>query len=269
MDPHPPENLILWRFHGGMGSIGIETAQNVKLDHEVASIGDRVVAYLIDALIIYAWLFLWFIIAVALSGEGLVSFGFVIVFVLALFPYMFYHLVLEVTMNGQSIGKRARKIKVARIDGGQPRLGQYLLRWVLRPIDGFYGIGLVVVLVNGRGQRLGDLAAGTTVVSLRSRLRLKDTLLAEVPAGHQVRFPEAIRLSDAQAAMVRDVINDRRIADHWALVDEMADKVRKVIGNTGEGMRPLEFLQAVLRDHVHLTSQQGTAQSTSARSTSL
>jgi hypothetical protein len=170
---------------------------------------------------------------------------------------MFYHLICEITMDGQSIGKRAKKIKVASVDGGQPRLGQYLLRWVLRPIDGFYYLGLVVVLINGKGQRLGDLAAGTTVVSLKPRMRLQDTLMTEVKAEHIVRFPEAVRLNDAQAAMIKEVLNNTQVKDRWTLVEEMATKVRTVIGNPGDGMKAMDFLRAVLQDYVYLTGRQG------------
>ncbi len=240
-----------------MQTIGIETAQNVVVQHEVASLGDRIVAYILDRLVIIAWvLFLLFLLFLVGGGDpGEVTI--VIMIVLAVLPILFYDLVSEITMDGQSIGKRARKIKVARVDGGQPRIGQYLLRWVLRPIDSFYYLGLVVILINGKGQRLGDLAAGTTMISLKPRLRLKDTLMTEVAPTHQVRFPEAIRLSDAQAALIKEVINNTQVADRWVLVEEMAAKVRVAIGNEGAGLKALEFLQAVLRDYVYLTGQAG------------
>lgn len=53
-------------------------------------------------------------------------------------------------MDGKSVGKNVMKVKVVRIDGGQPTLGQYLLRWLIRPLDSLYGLGLVVVLIGSR-----------------------------------------------------------------------------------------------------------------------
>lgn len=242
-----------------MQHIGIETAQNVVVEHEVASIGDRIVAYILDALVLAGWVLLWFFLMGVLSGRGGPGTGWVIFMVLIVgMPYLFYHLVCEVTMDGQSIGKRARKIKVARLDGGQPGFGQYLLRWILRPIDGFYWLGLVVILINGRGQRLGDLAAGTTVVTLKQRLRLQDTLMTAVPADHRVTFPEVMRLNDAQAAMIREVLNTTKVKDRVRIIEEMAAKVRRAIGNEGSGLGSKEFLEIVLRDYVHLTGQQTT-----------
>ncbi|MCW5898408.1 MAG: RDD family protein [Flavobacteriales bacterium] len=239
-----------------MDEVGIESAQNVVLSHEVAPLGDRIWAWVIDKLVIFAWSITWiFILGISGAPEGVWA---VVFFLLVLLPYFFYHLICELVLDGKSIGKIHRKIRVARMDGGKPRLGQYLLRWVLRLIDGFYLLGFVVILVNGKGQRLGDIAAGTTVVSLKPRLRLRDTLMAEVEPEHRVRFPGAIRLSDAQARMVRDVLHNTQ-GDRWALMEELASKVRRIVGDEGSGLKAMEFLQAVLADHVYLTGMQGAA----------
>lgn len=242
-----------------MQTIGIETAQNVMVQHEVASVGDRIVAAILDSLVLLAWMFLLFISGVFTAGLGGDGVAVAILIVLALLPYMFYDLVCEIAMDGQSIGKRARRIRVVRIDGGQPRLGQYLLRWILRPIDSFYYLGLVVILINGKGQRLGDLAAGTCVVSLKQRLKLQDTLMTTVSADHQVRYPQAIRLSDAQAALIKELLNNTKVGNRAELMRQMAERVSQVIGNTDIGPSPEQFLRFVLQDYVHLTGQAGRA----------
>lgn len=241
-----------------MSSIGIETAQNVVVQHEVASVGHRLVAYIIDRAILMAWAFIWMMVIVFTVADNSPEVAVVIAVLLILFPLVFYHLVCELIMDGKSIGKSIMKIKVARLDGGQPSIGQYLLRWLLRLVDGFYGLGLVVVLINGKGQRLGDLAAGTTVISLKQRLRLQDTLMTDVAPQHQVRFPEVVRLTDAQANMIKEVLYNLQAVNRPALIEEMAAKVRKVIANQGDGLTAVQFLQQVLRDYVFLTGQQGT-----------
>lgn len=238
-----------------MSQVSIETAQNVVLHHEVASLGDRIVAYIIDRLVIFAWIIVWALVLVAVKPGD--SAMFVILVIVLFLPITFYHLVCELFMDGQSIGKAAMKVKVARKDGGQPGLGAYLLRWLLRPVDQFNGLGLIVVLINGKGQRLGDLAAGTTVITLKQRTQLKDTLMTTVQEAHQVRFPEAVRLTDAQATLIKEVLNNTRTDNRWVLMDEMAERVRKAIGVTGGDMKPMEFLRAVLEDYVHITGQQG------------
>mgnify|MGYP006200931245 CR=1 FL=1 len=67
-------------------------------------------------------------------------------------------------------------------------------------------------------------------------------------------------------ALIREVLRNTRVADRWALIDELAEKVRAVIGNRGDGLRSMEFLQAVLADHVALATQQ--AERTAAFATS-
>lgn len=233
----------------------IITAQNVALDHEVAGIGPRILAFLLDRVVLFAWIFGFTMITEDLDWPS--GAQDVVTTLLVIFPFLFYHLVSELTMNGQSIGKRALRIKVVRMDGRRPGLGNYLLRWVLRPIDSLMGIGLVVVLVNGRGQRIGDLAAGTTVISLKRRVTLADTLMTTVDASHQVRFPDAIRLSDAQAALIKEVIDTTRRGGGGAVLGETAGKVRTLLGTDGAGLDHLRFLETVLADYVHLTGLQG------------
>ncbi|MCB0785094.1 MAG: RDD family protein, partial [Flavobacteriales bacterium] len=130
-----------------MEHVRIETAQNVVVDHEVAPLGDRIVAYLLDTLVLVAWVILMFMLMAMIEpdDDGVL---FLVMMAMIIFPFLFYHLVMELSLNGQSIGKRVRKIKVSRMAGGRPSFGQYLLRWVLRHIDSFYYIGLVVILIN-------------------------------------------------------------------------------------------------------------------------
>ncbi len=246
-----------------MEGTGIETAQNVVLLRETASVGDRVVAYILDALILLAWVVVWgmgaFVLGLTSLGD-MTSVLMVMIMIVIMVPYFFYHLICELAMDGQSIGKRVRRIKVVRMDGGQPTVGQYLLRWLLRIVDSFYGLGLLVILVNGKGQRIGDLAAGTTVISLKTRVNSDQMLLAKVGPEHLVRYPEALRLSDAQASMIKEVLENTKLETHAMLVVEMAAKVQDVLGIRAGNLLPQQFLETILQDHVWLTSGQASQQ---------
>lgn len=235
-----------------MDAIRIDTAQNVGVDYEVASLGDRGLAYFFDALILvgYELGMLWLVFATDLhrvfpEWMGWIAFG---------LPIMLYDLISEVLMNGQSIGKRARKIKVARLDGGRPSLGQYIMRQVLRPIDGISYLGALVILINGRGQRLGDLAAGTCVVSMRKRTSLDDTLLVEVEQGHVPLYPEAVRLTDGQAQLIKEVLYKNRGDNRALILLQASEKVQGLL-NVRTDQRPQDFLLRVLKDYVHLTGK--------------
>lgn len=236
-----------------MDAIRIDTAQNVGVDYEVASLGDRGLAWFFDGLILAGYVIGVFI----LLGLGTLNYwnypGWLLAIIIGL-PYLLYDLISEVTMNGQSIGKRARKIKVARLDGGRPSLGQYIMRQVLRPIDGISYLGALVILINGRGQRLGDLAAGTCVVSMRKRTSLDDTLLVQVEQGHVPLYPEAVRLTDGQAQLIKEVLYKNR-GDNRALILLQASEKVQALLNVRTDQRPQDFLLRVLKDYVHLTGK--------------
>lgn len=239
-----------------MDRMGIETAQNVVLEQELAGVGNRMVAFIIDALVLWAWWMVWSLIA-AFFGVGGSSWVF-LPSVIGVLPILFYSLVCEVVRNGQSIGKSAMKIKVARLDGAQPTIGQYLMRWVLRLIDvWFFAIGVLVMMLTRNCQRLGDLAAGTTVVSVRPRATLDDVRVADVRPGHVVRFPQAIRLSDQQATLIKEVLNNRKVVSRTQLIAETAERVKHVIGVPDIGPSSEQFLRIVLQDHSHLTAGSG------------
>jgi uncharacterized RDD family membrane protein YckC len=97
---------------------------------------------------------------------------------------LYYYFALE-SRDGQTLGKRIMKIRVARADGGPLDMGRVAVRTLLRPIDaiGAYLLGLIVMIATGkRRQRLGDLAAGTVVTEA-------DAPVARVAAA--VATPEA------------------------------------------------------------------------------
>lgn len=235
-----------------MDAIRIDTAQNVGVDYEVASLGDRGLAWLFDVLIILAWFLMWIFLD-RFFDLRLPEWVQVIVYSVVV---LLYDLVSEVSMNGQSVGKRTRKIKVARLDGGRPTLGQYIMRQVLRPIDWFFFTfpGALAILINGKGQRLGDLAAGTCVVSMRKRTSLDDTLLVEVELDHTPLYPEAVRLTDEQAQLIKEVLYRNRGDNRTRIILQASEKVQ-VILNVRTDQQPQDFLVRVLKDYVALTGK--------------
>ena len=93
-------------------------------------------------------------------------------------PIIVYSLVLESIFEGQSFGKKLVKIKVVKIDGYQAGFGDYVIRWFFRVIDffSFFGLpGLITVITSQKSQRLGDMAAGTAVITLKNKI-FQDTI---------------------------------------------------------------------------------------------
>jgi len=240
-----------------MSTIRVQTTQNVSLEYEVASVGERMLAAIIDNLILIAWVGAWVLLIALFELKGTVAtvFGVVLVGL----PFIFYHLACEVFFNGQSLGKKARHIKVIRLDGTRPGLGDYLLRWVLRIVDtGIMSglIAIIVILANGRGQRLGDLAAGTSVVNTRPRQSGGALAPAITPDDYVVVFPQAVQLADHDVATIRQLLYKSLEYDNYLLLNEVANKV-KTLTNIQTELPDEAFLRTILRDHAHLAVAQG------------
>ena len=98
-----------------MHEIQIETTQNVTIEYKIGSVGDRIIATLIDLLILIGYT----IALVLLISQLKLKLGIAGVIILYI-PAFFYDLLCETFLNGQSFGKKIRKIKVVKLDGSQP-----------------------------------------------------------------------------------------------------------------------------------------------------
>ena len=234
-------------------AVSIQTTQNVLLEYEPASIGDRIFATLIDYLVFAAW----GILTVALPATaGLVrgERSIVYILVVTVLPIMLYDFFCEWLLNGQSIGKIAMKIRVVMMDGSQPGIGAYLLRWLLRLIDTKILNGIVAIIcvaANGKGQRLGDLAAGTTVIRLQPKVALDEVIYNDLPATYQPRFQAVRQLTDHDIQVVREVLR-RGTSD---AAERTASKIKEVLGISTE-LGTYEFLHTIVNDYQFLSIQE-------------
>jgi uncharacterized RDD family membrane protein YckC len=154
----------------------VATPERVSFDYQVAGLGTRGIANILDLLIILGLLIAIFFFAAAaaaviqsdvvatlieLFGTAIVVFG--------------YFWISEALFSGQTLGKRAFRLRVVG-DRGEPLTwAQAGIRNVIRIVDFLpygYGVGVIVLFANGRGKRLGDLAAGTVVVKDSDHLAL-------------------------------------------------------------------------------------------------
>ncbi|GAB3777615.1 RDD family protein [Spirosoma horti] len=230
-------------------SVTIRTSQNVSVAYEPASVGDRILAAMLDYLVIFGWALLVFGIPARLN----VTPGTFYVFV-ALFPIVVYDLLSEWFLNGRSLGKIAMGIRVVMLDGSQPGLGAYLIRWLLRIVESVAFLGgvvpIITVAANGKGQRLGDIAAGTTVVKLKPAVSLDDVLIRPLPENYVVQFPDVRLLSDRDVGIIRQTL---RQGDEW-VIGRTADKIKQVTGVQSD-LSDRVFLETVISDYQFITTQ--------------
>jgi uncharacterized RDD family membrane protein YckC len=146
----------------------IATPERVSFDYQVAGLGTRAIAQVVDLLILSAILIAVIVTGVVVGaaiGSDTVA---TLIEILGSFVVVFgYFWVSEALWSGQTIGKKIFRLRAVG-DRGEPlTFMQAGIRNVVRIVDFLpygYGVGFVVLFVNGKGKRLGDLAAGTIVV---------------------------------------------------------------------------------------------------------
>ncbi len=243
--------------------IKIETTQNVVIHYQPASLGDRILAGLIDMAIKVAYVILAIIIFASLNRTGLLQGdAFIgIMILMLLIPYLFYDLALEVFLNGQTVGKRQMKIKVIRLDGTEPNIGAYLLRWVLAPIDGlfYHSVAMICIVTSNKGQRLGDMAAGTSVIKLTTDKKhsLDDLLVVkeEVPGSYFPTYMQATILTDQDINLIKEVIVRYKKTTDSKTLEALAIKIKEVLNIPYTEQYNLQFLETIVSDYNYLVSQ--------------
>lgn len=239
-------------FNMELEGISINTTQNVLITYAPAGVGSRLIATLLDSLFKIAFAVLCVLIA-SLSGlflnpnEALL----IILAVLFFIPLVFYNLLMEQFFNGQSLGKKIMKIKVVKLDGTQPQFGAYLIRWVLRLIDInlFNGvIALLTVALSEKSQRLGDMAAGTTVISLKQKVNLQNTILYRTTGDYKIVFNEVSKLSDKDVGIIKDVFDHCTRNSDYIGLKQLAAKVKQKM-EISTSMPDSQFIKVVLLDY--------------------
>lgn len=247
-----------------MSQIAINTSQNVNINFITASIGERILAYIIDFVIKAAYIIAIFYIFFSILDLGYLLNGLdywsqMAIFIAITLPVYIYPVVLESVMEGQTPGKKVVKIRVVKIDGYQASFGDYLIRWVFRLIDTtFLGIvGLISMIVSKNNQRLGDIASGTAVISLKNNINISHTILENISEDYIPTFPQVIGLSDNDMRIIKDNYTKALRIDDRQVITKLSDKIKSILKLEVDPTKMTErqFIGIIIKDYNYYTGK--------------
>lgn len=231
-----------------MANTTIITGQYVQINQTSASVGERIIARLIDMVIIILYLFATISFFNKVPTLVLYQVSYLLFIIL---PAVCYSLLFEVFNHGQSIGKMIMNIRVVMADGSSPTFGAYLLRWLLYLIDFTItgGLGLIFILMTKKSQRIGDLAAGTMVIKLNDYRKIKVSLdeYSHLEANYHPVFPQAGDLSLEQINVIEKALRvDGK--ERYNYISQLSGKIKELLGINTQ-LSDEKFLETLVKDY--------------------
>ena len=193
-----------------MKGIEIKTTQNVLLEYELATLRERIIAFLLDLVCI----------GIAMTVVSLIFYSVFMVYgfmqtvasLLISCVFIFYSLAFEVFNNGQSLGKKIMRIRVIKVTGEKATFYDYTGRWVFRMIDIYLSLGAIASMLiasSSKAQRIGDIVSGTAVIKLSPSvtLYLNDILKIQSRETYQPVYVQAKQLTEEDVILIKSTID--------------------------------------------------------------
>lgn len=241
-----------------MRTIDITTSQNVTINYELAPLRQRIFAGVIDIMLVaFIVMILSYIFFILLNVE---QDEYVYYFVI--FPIVsFYNLFAEILMDGQSPGKRSIGIKVVKIDGIEPSLNDYFVRWAFRPIDIWFSlgsIGCMLISSSEKAQRLGDIVANTVMIctSPDQKIKLSEIISIRTVENYKPVYPDVRNFSESDMLLLKEVMdryNRYRNIAHAEALDEAIKIVKSKLNITEMPVDKIQFIRTLIKDYVALS----------------
>jgi len=276
-----PEHIIVLPV---MGIVKVATTFNIDLEFEVPEFHRRLFAWLVDVFI----QIIYYRIAIELLRKSITTrdlfsedaqYNLWGLSMMIIVPIFTYHLVCEIAMNGQSVGKKLFGIRVVNENGGRPSISQFIIRWLIRTGDYtivliillnvfiliyrellvFLGASLLllltdIILVAGskKAQRLGDILAHTILVRTNAKGSMEQTVFMEVADNYIPVFPQIMKLSDKDINAIKSILDTARKRGDFNLAALASEKVKNHL-KIETSLSPFDFLDTLLKDYNYLS----------------
>jgi len=267
----------------------INTTQNVTLNFDLASVGFRIVAFLLDLILIiaYTWLVFYFFDVDSLSEIYDDHWSKTAISIIFFFPVVIYTLLSELLMNGQTLGKKLMKLKVIKIDGFQASNSDFIIRWFFRLVDiygfiimfilltgfseliggGFFDVilsillflspiaGFITIIASKNKQRFGDMIAGTAVVSLKNSTNISHTIIEDLKEDYKPTYHWVIKLSDNDARIIKETFVTAKKNKDYKVLIKLRTKIEEVTGIENKEKNDVIFLDKIMKDYNYYTQK--------------
>jgi uncharacterized RDD family membrane protein YckC len=271
-----------------MAVIKVPTNFNIDVEFQIPEFYRRLISLLIDVIIEYFYLRIALEIFRSIINNSSLDtdsqYNLQAVGLLLILPILLYHVVLEITMNGQSIGKKILGIRVVNEIGGRPSISQFMIRWLLRVSDvwiviiifilasnddfsrnpetafivlaalAFLITDIVLVVSTKKGQRIGDILAKTILIRTNTKGNIEDTVFVEVADSYVPSFPQIMQLSDKDINAIKSILETARKKSDFNMAEAASSKIKAHL-RIESSMSPFDFLDVLLKDYNYLSTK--------------
>ncbi|MBF8983188.1 RDD family protein [Lutibacter sp. B2] len=191
-----------------MKTVKITTPENIEIEYDLAGLGSRAAAVVIDFLIQGVALLILAIGLMIAEFNPLDAYetysGWVIGISLIIFFVITYgyFIICELTMNGKTPGKKMFHLRTIRNNGQPITIKHSIIRNLFRVIIDLYGIGTVLIFFSKEHKRVGDYAASTMVIVEEKK---------EIPANLEIEFSGKVNykysITQEEYSLLKDYFN--------------------------------------------------------------
>lgn len=238
-----------------MSTMNINTVQNVPIEYETASLRLRIIAFIIDQIILFSTLFILLFIVTASSASNQGYF----LLLINLPIYLFYTPVFEIFNNGQTPGKAAMRLRVIKTDGTIPAITDYILRWTFRLVDIFFSTGIIAavsVSSSQINQRIGGYVSNTMVIKKTSD---RSYNINDVTSMNLKTDTTTFDKTALQSFTESEMLLFKEAADHYEkfpnpgtnqALEEAANIIKSKLNTTNNSVHNLNFIRLAIKEYV-------------------
>jgi uncharacterized RDD family membrane protein YckC len=270
-----------------MAVIKVPTNFNIDVEFEIPEFYKRLISLIIDVIIEYFYIRIAFEIFKNIASHSDWNtdsqFNLQAIALLLMLPLLLYHPIMEITMNGQSLGKKITGIRVVNEIGGRPSISQFLIRWLLRVSDMWIAILLIIVASNSfsedgettfvvlaalgflitdvilvvsskKSQRIGDILAKTILINVRTKGNIEETVFQEVSDSYVPSYPQIMQLSDKDINAIKSILETARKKGDFNMAASASSKIKAHL-KIESAMSPFDFLDVLLKDYNYLSTK--------------